>query len=232
MDTLSPASTISTDIQSPFAEPVSPPKGISEWETKRFAVVIVCYKNLFQTLKDITPKILEGFQSIIVYSLNCFIDSSYEVILKRTLDITLAFCEFFTTFRGRTNVSDDIIVNDAFLFILQRFPSKYSCDACSVLSPKAFLHLQFSIQILTQALMSDIPRFVKNPVDIVKIASKIHYSSGEDTESQQSSLESPLDSSSFDSDTGSGSGSSPNVDADAGSDDNGNDNGNDNSMSD
>jgi len=158
------------------------------------------------------------------------------VILKRTLDITLAFCEFFTTFRGRTSVSDDIIVNDAFLFILQRFPSKYSCDACSVLSPKAFLHLQYSIQILTQALMSDIPRFVKNPVDIVKIASKIHYSSGEDTESQQSSLESPLDSSSFDSDTGSGSGSSPNAGtgADAGADDsgNGNDNGNDNSMSD
>lgn len=216
MDTLSPASTVSTDIETPFMEPASPPKGISEWETKRFAVVIVCYKNLFQTIKDITPNILEGFQSIIVYSLNCFIDSSYEVILKRTLDITLAFCEFYTTFRGRTNVSDDIIVNDAFLFILQRFPSKYSCDACSVLSPKAFLHLQHSIEILTQALMSDILRFVKNPVEIVKIASKIHYSSGEDIESHRSSL----DTSSFDSDTGSGSG----LDID--------DNDNDNPMSD
>lgn len=201
MDASSPTSSLSSGRLDSVDKHIDTPYGISEWETKRFAVVIVCYKNLFQSIKAITPEILEGYQSVILYSLNCFIDSAYEVILKRSLDITLAFCEFYHTLRGRTNVDDAVIVNDAFLFILQRFPSKYSCDSCSVLSPNAFSHLQHSVQILTNLLQSDIPRFIKNPVEIVGVASKIHYSSGsgsgEDSSSRSastsslSSLESP-----------------------------------------
>lgn len=196
MDASSPTSSLSSGRLDSVDKHIDTPYGISEWETKRFAAVIVCYKNLFQSIKAITPAILEGYQSVILYSLNCFIDSTYEVILKRSLDITLAFCEFYHTLRGRTNVDDAVIVNDAFLFILQRFPSKYSCDSCSVLSPNAFSHLQHSVQILTNLLQSDIPRFIKNPVEIVGVASKIHYSSGsgssEDSSSRSpSSLESP-----------------------------------------
>jgi hypothetical protein len=178
MDASSPTSSVSSGRVDSVDKSVDAIREISEWETKRFAVVIVCYKNLFQSIKAITPAILEGYQSVILYSLNCFMDSTYEVILKRSLDITLAFCEFYHTLRGRTNVDDAVIVNDAFLFILQRFPSKYSCDSCSVLSPNAFSHLQHSVQILTNLLQSDIPRFIKNPVEIVGVASKIHYSSG------------------------------------------------------
>ena len=69
-----------------------------DWETKRFAVTIICYRTLFES-SIINPTILEGFHTIINYSLCCFIDSSYEDMLKRSLDITIAYTEFIKMFK-------------------------------------------------------------------------------------------------------------------------------------
>lgn len=145
-----------------------------DWETKRFAVTIICYRTLFES-SIINPTILEGFHTIINYSLCCFIDSSYEDMLKRSLDITIAYTEFIKMFKKKNdNIDENLIINDACQFIFQRFPAVNACNDCAISNVGNFIRLQSYIELLTKKLIDKYHIYSKDISKIIDVAREVH----------------------------------------------------------
>lgn len=155
----------------------------TEWESKRFAVATIGFQSIFEMVPDITPAVIDGVQNIIGYSLFCFPETEFEIMVKRMRDFIFAFSEFYKT--RSADAPEQMIISDGYLFILQRFPSKYTCNQCMV--SHNFYHLLESIRILANLLQTDISRFKKNPNSILSVSSRIHYSAGDETPSTDES---------------------------------------------
>lgn len=157
-----------------------------EWCAGIYATITLCIKRL---LEEGDVPITHDLLSIFWYSFTCFRPSGFETTLNRTLDMTMAYREFYRMTRHMTENKE--VFENVLMFILKGFPASAALSTC-VLSDTYATSVQSLLQVSKQLLdevMVNIEEYKENPSRFTEKA-KFLYSNSWEGESVNTSVSS------------------------------------------
>ena len=141
-----------------------------EWFAGRYATVTLCVKRL---LEEGDVPITQDLLSIFWYSFTCFRGSSFETTLNRTMDMTMAYREFYRMTKSMPQ--HNIMFNDVVMFIIKGFPASATTNTC--MSPTTTQESQALLE-MSKRLLDDVihryTEFKENPAMITTEARMLY----------------------------------------------------------
>ena len=141
-----------------------------EWFAGRYATVTLCVKRL---LEEGDVPITHDILSIFWYSFTCFRSSSFEITMQRTMDMTMAYREFYRMTRSMPQ--HNIMFTDVVMFIIKGFPASATTNTC--MTPTTPRESKILLEMSKQLIDDVIHRYTEykeNPEMITKEARKLY----------------------------------------------------------
>lgn len=149
-----------------------------DWFAGRYATVTLCVKRL---LEEGDVPITKDLLSIFLYSFTCFRHSSFEITLNRTMEMTMAYREFYRMTQHMK--SHNVMFNDVVMFILKGFPASATTNAC--ITPSITTHETHVLLNITKELIYDVinryDEYKENPKMITEEARVLYARQWEET---------------------------------------------------
>jgi hypothetical protein len=156
----------------------------NDWCTSRYAVVTLCLKKL---VEDPVIPITNDLKSIFWYSCICFRESSFDFTLQRTIDMVLAYKEFY---KMTNNLENHNAFQDVFMFIVKSFPSSVMSEFASgsIVKSKDTIILLNMIHKLVDKTISNLELYRKYNISFTDDARKIFFDEEFTSSQEQTSL--------------------------------------------
>lgn len=149
-----------------------------DWFAGRYATVTLCVKRL---LEEGDVPITQDLLSIFLYSFTCFRQSNFETTLNRTMDMTMAYREFYRMTRNMQ--SHNIMFTDVVMFILKGFPASATTNTC--VSPDITTHETQTLLKISKELIDDVieryEEYKEKPIMITEEARLLYARQWDDT---------------------------------------------------
>lgn len=120
-----------------------------DWFAGRYATVTLCIKRL---LEEGDVPITQDLLSIFLYSFTCFRQSNFETTLNRTMEMTMAYREFYRMICNMP--SHSVMFTDVVMFILKGFPASATTNTC--ISPNTTTSETHALLHIVKRLIDDV----------------------------------------------------------------------------
>jgi len=149
-----------------------------DWFAGRYATVTLCVKRL---LEEGDVPITHDLLSIFLYSFTCFRQSNFETTLNRTMEMTMAYREFYRMTRHIQ--SHNVMFNDVVMFIIKGFPASAATNTC--ISPTTTTQETHALLNIIKMLIDDVitryDEYTDNPSLITKEARLLYARQWDET---------------------------------------------------
>jgi hypothetical protein len=144
----------------------------------RYATATLCIKRL---LEEGDVPITQDLLSIFLYSFTCFRQSNFETTLNRTMEMTMAYREFYRMTRHMS--THNVMFADVVMFILKGFPASAATNTC--ISPTRTTQEMNTFLRIIRELINDVinryPEYKENPSMVTEEARLLYSRQSDET---------------------------------------------------